>query len=348
MKKLVLALTLALGLSSSVYAQWPMWQDFKAVGMEGARVVDYSDSRAVTTSEGQSYAMFFALVDNDRETFEDMLAWTENNLSGGDITKNFAAWLWGRDGSQWTILDTNNAVDSDMWIAYCLLEAGRLWDRPDYTEKAHAMLELLKTQVRDIENLGKVLLPGRIGFEHDDQVKLNPSYYPLFLIKRFALEDKYWLDVFEGSARVLIRSAPAGISPDWATFTTRGDLVNVDSEDNTIGSYNSIRVYLWAGMMSPKDPVYQELKTHFEPMVKITRELNMPPEKIDVNTLKINQPAWDGFGAADLIRTILSSAPIEKENYYRNVLTLFGLGFDEGYFAFDEDGRVYFPNQRKQ
>ena len=107
-----------------------------------------------------------------------MLKWTENNLSAGDITKNFAAWLWGKDGSQWTILDTNNAVDSDMWIAYCLLEAGRLWDRPDYTEKARAMLELLKTQVRDIDNLGKVLLPGRIGFEQDGQVKLNPSYYP--------------------------------------------------------------------------------------------------------------------------------------------------------------------------
>ena len=50
--------------------------------------------------------------------------------------------------------------------------------------------------------------------------------------------------------------------------------------------------------------------------------------------------------SADLIRTILSSAPIEKENYYRNVLTLFGLGFDEGYFAFDEDGRVYFPGKK--
>lgn len=129
--------------------------------------------------------MFFALVDNDRETFEEMLKWTENNLSAGDITKNFAAWLWGKDGSQWTILDTNNAVDSDMWIAYCLLEAGRLWDRPDYTEKARAMLELLKTQVRDIDNLGKVLLPGRIGFEHDGQVKLNPSYYPAFPFKTF-------------------------------------------------------------------------------------------------------------------------------------------------------------------
>ena len=123
MRKLILALTLAMTMSSSVLAAWPMWDQFKAVGMEGARVVDYSDARAVTTSEGQSYAMFFALVDNDRETFEEMLKWTENNLSAGDITKNFAAWLWGKDGSQWTILDTNNAVDSDMWIAYCLLEA---------------------------------------------------------------------------------------------------------------------------------------------------------------------------------------------------------------------------------
>ena len=124
MKKLVLALSLAMGMMSAAQADWPMWQQFKAVGMEDGRVVDYSDARAVTTSEGQSYAMFFALVDNDRETFEDMLKWTENNLSYGDITKNFAAWLWGKDGSEWTILDSNNAVDSDMWLAYCLLEAG--------------------------------------------------------------------------------------------------------------------------------------------------------------------------------------------------------------------------------
>ena len=136
MKKLVLAMTLALGISTSALADWPMWNDFKAVGIENGRVIDYSDTRAVTTSEGQSYAMFFALVDNDRETFEELLNWTENNLSSGDITKHFAAWLWGNNGSQWTILDTNNAVDSDMWIAYCLLEAGRLWNRSDYTAKA--------------------------------------------------------------------------------------------------------------------------------------------------------------------------------------------------------------------
>lgn len=61
MKKLVLAMTLALGISTSALADWPMWNDFKAVGIENGRVIDYSDTRAVTTSEGQSYAMFLRL-----------------------------------------------------------------------------------------------------------------------------------------------------------------------------------------------------------------------------------------------------------------------------------------------
>lgn len=50
MKKLVLALSLAMGMMSAAQADWPMWQQFKAVGMEDGRVVDYSDTRAVTTS----------------------------------------------------------------------------------------------------------------------------------------------------------------------------------------------------------------------------------------------------------------------------------------------------------
>ena len=241
-----------------------------------------------------------------------------------------------------------------MWIAYCLLEAGRLWNEPDYTQKGQKMLTLLKEQVRDIDNLGKVLLPGRVGFDKGDSVKLNPSYYPLFILKRFALEDPYWNEVFDGSLRVLLRSAPAGISPDWATFSKNGELLPVDDIDNTIGSYNSIRVYLWAGMMSPRDPAYKTLREHFAPMVALTEKLNMPPEKVNVNTLEVNQAAGDGFGAclleylgesktADFVRTVLVNTPIEKANYYRNVLALYGIGFDQGLFAFDQDGRVYFP-----
>ena len=134
------------GLSASVQA-WDKWDAFKAANVnESFRVVDYSDNRRITTSEGQSYAMFFALVAGDKDAFDKLLVWTENNLASGDITKYKPAWLWGKHGSSWGIIDSNNAADSDMWIAYCLLEAGRLWERPDYTAKGKAMTFVIGVQ----------------------------------------------------------------------------------------------------------------------------------------------------------------------------------------------------------
>ena len=122
---------------------WPMWTSFKAANIAAsARVIDYSDPRALTTSEGQSYAMFFALVANDRETFDRLLEWTEKNLAKGDITKQLPSWLWGKNGESWGIIDSNNATDSDLWIAYALLEDARILNEPKYAEMARAMMQL--------------------------------------------------------------------------------------------------------------------------------------------------------------------------------------------------------------
>ena len=138
-------------LAMTANASWPMWESFKAANIDAShRVIDYSDARAITTSEGQSYAMFFALVADDRETFDKLLAWTEQNLAKGDITKNLPSWLWGKNGSSWGIIDSNNATDSDLWIAYDLLEAARIWNAPEYAQKARAMMELLKKDVTAI------------------------------------------------------------------------------------------------------------------------------------------------------------------------------------------------------
>ena len=50
------------GLCTSAQA-WDKWDAFKAANVNDSfRVVDYSDNRRITTSEGQSYPMFFALV----------------------------------------------------------------------------------------------------------------------------------------------------------------------------------------------------------------------------------------------------------------------------------------------
>ena len=68
---------------------WPAWEQFKKdyISQEG-RVIDPSDARKITTSEGQSYGMFFALAANDRAAFDNLLDWTQNNLAQGSLKEN--------------------------------------------------------------------------------------------------------------------------------------------------------------------------------------------------------------------------------------------------------------------
>lgn len=65
---------------------WPAREQFKKdyISQEG-RVIDPSDARKITTSEGQSYGMFFALAANDRAAFDNILDWTQNNLAQGSL-----------------------------------------------------------------------------------------------------------------------------------------------------------------------------------------------------------------------------------------------------------------------
>src|SRR5262245_4404482 len=116
--------------------QWPhLWRSYAAAFLdEQVRVID-RDDRDRTTSEGQAYAMFFALVANEQPRFDGLLRWTERNLASGDLTMYLPAWLWGQraDGT-WGVLDDNSAADADLWMAYTLIEAGRLWSEPRYSQ----------------------------------------------------------------------------------------------------------------------------------------------------------------------------------------------------------------------
>src|SRR5262245_31881830 len=114
---------------------WPqLWTNYTAAFMDDqTRVIDH-DAGARTTSEGQAYAMFFALVADDRPRFERLVGWTERNLASGDLTAHLPAWLWGHAPDKaWGVLDANSASDADVWMAYSLLEAGASWNNPRYT-----------------------------------------------------------------------------------------------------------------------------------------------------------------------------------------------------------------------
>ncbi len=63
-------------------------------------------------------ACFSPLAANDRAGFDKLLTWTQNNLAEGDLETTFAGLAGGKkDDEQWTLLDSNSASDSDLWIA---------------------------------------------------------------------------------------------------------------------------------------------------------------------------------------------------------------------------------------
>ena len=112
----IVTMLLLAAFSVQAACTWPAWEQFKKdyISQEG-RVIDPSDARKITTSEGQSYGMFSALAANDRAAFDNILDWTQNNLAQGSLKEGLPAWLWGKkENSKWEVLDSNSASDGDV------------------------------------------------------------------------------------------------------------------------------------------------------------------------------------------------------------------------------------------
>jgi len=340
---------------------WPAWDAFKAqFTSEEGRVVSDDGEGGRTYSEGQAYGLFFALVANDRKGFDTLLRWTENNLSGGDLGARLPAWLWGRrpDGS-WGILDSNAASDADLWIAYALGEAARLWKAPQY----HALgvrlaARIIAEETADLPGLGLSLLPAPHGFvEGEGRWKLNPSYLPLQVMQRLATlyPQAAWKQLAQSSEKIVVGSSPKGYTPDWTLYDARqGFLIDEKGKEKGQGTYNAIRVYLWAGMLNPAAPSRKPLLAALGPMARYVREQGHPPESIDVLTGQGSGPGPAGFTAAMLPflqaqgentalqaqRSRLAASPIRPTAYYEQTLALFGLGWMEGWFRFASGGQL--------
>ena len=356
---------------------WQLWYSYSArfIDPQSGRVFDPNGDQ-YTTSEGQAYALFFALVDNDRPTFNRVLAWTEANLAGTDLKNHLPAWLWGKtkDG-QWKVLDTNSASDADVWMAYTLIEAGRLWKSSNYTNLGRAMLaQIAKNEVVNLPGFGPMLMPGSDGFQHGNNWTLNPSYLPLFLFKRLANVDPAgpWPQIALGIPRLLEQSSRHGYAMDWVEYVPGDGFypapkpsaadVNPSDTAGPQGSYDAIRVYLWAGMLDPDDPMRSLILNAVPAMSAYLADHDAPPEKISDLGIPVAQDGPVGFSAAvlpylrafpDLSRA--SAKQIIRLNaqkdattglygkdmaYYDQNLALFATGFLDARFRFGPGGEL--------
>jgi endoglucanase len=335
---------------------WPQWQQFKRLYLSAdGRVIDASTREAITVSEGQAYALTFALVADDAASFAKILEWTRDNLASGNLEQSLPAWKWGHaaDG-KWGVLDRNSAADADLWITYALAEAGVLWHDAAYAQLAHAMSALtLREEVALVPGLGATLLPGARGFVAEQTWRLNASYAPIQVLRALARygDEPLWTAVLESSRRVIVASAPHGYAADWISYRV-ADGFTADQVTHGVGSYNAIRVYLWAGMLADDDPQAGPLARQLEPMAAAAARA-APPESIDTVTLEMHGQGPAGFQAAllPLLVRFKFTAAVQafrqridaeslKDNkhYYSDVLTLLGLGWLDGRFRFDRHG----------
>ncbi len=348
--------------SSAPSSDWPEWDNF--VGRfvrEDGHVVDVTFDRK-TVSEGQAYAMFFALVANQRSRFDTILQWTSVELAQGRLGEKLPDWYWGPlSGGGWGIKDPTSASDADLWMAYTLLEAARLWNVPAYAETGRKMLRLIQAQeIVDTGLAGPALLPGVVGFNDGDQrFWIDPSYLPGFIFSYLATVDPQgpWQRVWDSYVVMALRSFSAGVAPDLFVVDSQGKLTQ-DTQRPPSGSYDAIRVYLWAGMSGRNS---EELVRLLAPYADLTDRRGAPPEKVDPVTGAATTSGFSPIGFSGAMLPFLSAlgdrhgldrqysrlrwarigaALGRPTNYYDQALILFGKGWIDGRYRFDAQGRL--------
>ncbi|MFU8785520.1 glycosyl hydrolase family 8 [Aliidiomarina sp.] len=271
---------------------------------EDGRVIDEESEESISTSEGQAYGMWFALLAQDQTQFDLMLTWADRNLAQGALGDKLPAWLWGEDeDGTWHILENNSASDADIWITYALYAAAELWQQPRYaalaTRLSRRLLSsttiVLGTESPQASSLntngvtttaraeGLVLLPAPQGFTHDGYVMVNPSYFNFMQLRGLAAYsgDERWQEIYKNSVNIMQQLAHEGhgMVPDWLTLDYAGNLLSVGQtprhhqNDVRYGEYDAIRTYLWLAQD-------QQLLNQFLGMHEVVVQQGYPPERL--------------------------------------------------------------------
>jgi endoglucanase len=177
------------------------WYEFKRNFIaEDGRLLDYQN-HDISHSEGQGYAMLLAALNKDMQTFDLAWHWTVFNLA--TRKDSLMAWKWGkRDDKSWGIIDSNNASDGDILIAWSLLNASLAFQRQDLYDSYKKILNDIKTKLVKETDGKLLLLPAVYGFDTEKNIKFNPSYFIFPAFNSFAKhnnQDIFWKSLYKDS-----------------------------------------------------------------------------------------------------------------------------------------------------
>jgi len=257
-------------ISSTLNASWSEYKtDFIA---KDGRVIDRVNG-AVTHSEGIGYAMYFAIRSNDLETFKKINNWYKNNLKKNEY--GLVSWKWGKDkDGYWHILDTNNASDGDLWIAYDNLLMYEITKELSYKNDALLIIKSIKKQLIIKYDGSLYLLPGKLGFNTKDSLEINLSYYLFFIFDKFKEydNDEIWTQVKNDGVALLYRSRFTSLSlnADWIKIDKSNGKIST-SRTNSFG-YDALRIPLniLKSDIQNKDRLLEPYKAYVAAMKKVS------------------------------------------------------------------------------
>lgn len=234
-----------------------LWRTYKIEYLEKGtgRTLDKQRGN-ITTSEGQSYTLLRAVWQDDRQTFDKTLKWTNDNLGRKD--DELFAWKFGQlPNGKYGVLTAeggeNTASDADTDIAMALIFAARRWQDQAYLDQARKIVDDIWEKEVAIVNGKPYLLANQLEKSNQKMI-LNPSYLSPAAYRMFAKIDKDhdWNALVDSSYELLDRvsgettlaGAPSnGLPPDWITIDKRtGELAPPPGNLTTNYSYDAMRV----------------------------------------------------------------------------------------------------------
>lgn len=222
------------------------WEAYKQKFLDGSgRILDNGNDN-ISHSEGQGYGLILAYLANDPAAFEQVWSFTRTELLLRD--DGLAVWKWDPNAKP-HVIDTNNASDGDLLIAYGLSLGGAAWNRTDYTAAAKGIARtLLKSAVIDHDGR-TVLLPGLEGFGSEDREDgpiINPSYwvYEALPIMNMLAPSSRWQRLADDGKALLraMQFGPRRLPADWVSIAQKPKPAEGFAPEY---GYNAVRIPLY-------------------------------------------------------------------------------------------------------
>ncbi|MBU3589339.1 glycosyl hydrolase family 8 [Polynucleobacter sp. 80A-SIGWE] len=321
LRTLLLCFTLVLAQPAIALASED-WVQFKTAYISNGRVVDVGQN-GISHTEGQGMALLLAIQNDDPASFAEIWNWTQANLQVRDDM--LFAWSWSPKVG---VNDMNNASDGDLFIAWALSRAYSQWKEPRYLFAAIQVSQSIRNKLLRKTSKGTVLLPGAIGFEKEDVIKLNLSYWVFPAIQELsALDPSPEWEELKVTGPQLIQEAQFGkwrLPSDWVSLQNNV----ISAVDGDRFGYDAVRIPLyliWGRQATPSSiNPFQSFWGSFtgKPLL---------PSWVNVNTGELaTYNASSGFmsiAALTLAYPNVDSTQLPgfnpSEGYYSSMLSLF-------------------------